>query len=222
MQRVQARTNDEEAMRVQFVALITMGMWLGGCAAPPAPSTGTPAVAPRAATAPATVPAGPARATLANAGFESTRPGHRGDPEGWFSFQHAGPLSYKYTVDATERRSGERSLRIDNTGPEIYGAIAQGVDARPWKGKDARLTAWVKTRGADDNGVVLTLLALQSGATVAQNFMPDAPIKGTTDWKRYTIMLPLPSSTDKLEVGMMLRGRGSAWLDDVELEILTP
>lgn len=209
-------------MFVRRLALIAAIAWLGGCAAPSSAPV-APVTSPVAASRPvAAAPAGPQRASLANAGFESTERGPRGDPQGWFSFQHAGPLSYKFTVDATERSSGERSLRIDNTGPEIYGAIAQGLDARPWRGKVARLSASVKTRDADDGGAVLTLLALQSGATLAQNFMPDAPIKGTTGWKRYTITLTLPANTDKVEVGAMLRGRGSMWFDDVELEIVEP
>ena len=75
---------------------------------------------------------------------------------------------------------------------------------------------------ANDNGAVLTLLATQSGSTMAQNFMLDAPIKGTTDWQRYTITLPIPPAADRVEVGMMLRGKGTVWLDDVELEIVLP
>lgn len=208
-------------MSHRILALIAAAAWLGGCATPPGPSAASPASATTAA-APATTPAGSQRVSLANAGFESTQPGPRGDPQGWFSFQHAGPVSYKFSVDATERHSGERSLRVDNSGPEIYGAIAQGLDARPWRGKVARLSGWVKTRDADDGGAVLTLLALQTGAMLAQNFMPDAPIKGTTGWKRYTITLTLPPGTDKVEVGLMLHGRGAVWLDDVELEIVEP
>jgi hypothetical protein len=212
-------------MSVRRLVLLAAAAWLGGCAAPPsAPVTpaASPLPAPKPVAATGATPAVLQRAGVANAGFEATAQGPRGDPQGWFSFQHAGPLSYKFTVDAAERKSGERSLRIDNTGPEIYGAIAQGVDARPWRGKVARLSAWVKTRDADDGGAVLTLLALQSGATLAQNFMPDAPIKGTTGWNRYTITLALPQNADKVEVGMMLQGRGAAWLDDVELEIVEP
>jgi hypothetical protein len=209
-------------MSIRSLALIVMAAWCSGCAAPGASPDTASTASTRPAAAPAAAPASARQANLLNPGFESTQPGPRGDPQGWFSFQHAGPVSYRFAVDATERRSGERSLRIDNTGPEIYGAIAQGVDARPWRGKVARMSGWVKTRDADEGGAVLTLLALQSGATLAQNFMPDAPIKGTNAWKRYTITLVLPPATDKLEVGAMLRGRGSVWLDDVELEIIEP
>lgn len=199
----------------RVAAAFALAACLAGCVTPS--STPTSAVP-----EPVPPPSSGTRVALINAGFESTTPGPRGDPEGWFSFQHAGPLSYTYKSDTSQKKSGERSLRIDNTGPEIYGAVAQAVDARPWKGKVARLSGWVKTSDANDNGAVLTLLATQSGATMAQNFMLDAPIKGTTDWKRYTITLLLPPATDRVEVGMMLRGKGAVWLDDVELEIVEP
>lgn len=202
-------------LRVRIGAAIALSVLVVGCVTPSTPPTA-------AAPEPVPPPAAGTRVALVNAGFESTVPGPRGDPEGWFSFQHAGPLSYKYTADTAQKKSGERSLRIDNIGPEIYGAVAQVVDARAWNGKTARMSAWVKTVDAIDNGAVLTLLATQRGATMAQNFMLETPIKGTIDWKRYTITLPVPPAVDRIEVGLMLRGKGTVWLDDVELELIDP
>ena len=164
----------------------------------------------------------PARAALTNPGFESDKRGPRGDPEGWFSFQHAGDLSYRFTVDPNEKRSGAKSLRVDNVGREPYGAMSQSTPGAPHAGKVARFSGWLKTRDANDNGAVLTLLALRSGATLSQNFMLDAPVKGTTGWKRYSIVLPLPAGTDAVEAGVMMRGKGSVWFDDAELEFVTP
>jgi len=192
---------------------------LASCAAP-GPGTGaspTPASTPAAKAAPA-----PARIALNNAGFESTERGARGDPPGWFSFQHAGDLSYRYVVDTAEPRSGARSLRIDNVGPEPYGAVAQSVRAGAYAGKVAKLTVWMRTRDANDNGAVPTLLVLASGATLAQNFMLDKPVKGTTPWTKYTLTLPVAKNADAVEVGAMMRGKGSLWLDDVELEFVDP
>ena len=159
-------------------------------------------------------------AVLVNPGFESSAASGRGDPEGWFSFQHAIEPSYRFSVDTVEPHGGARSLRIDNTGPDVYGAIAQSVDAAPHAGKVARYSAWLRTR--DTQSAVLTLVALKGGATVSNNFMADAPVAGTTPWTRYTITLPVPAGTDRVEIGAMLQGKGSLWLDDAELTFVTP
>jgi hypothetical protein len=195
---------------------LAAALLITGCAAPATPPT-TAGPLPPAAAAPA-----PSRFALTNAGFESTERGQRGDPPGWFSFQHAGVLSYRYVVDTLDPRSGPRSLRIDNIGPEPYGAVAQAVRAGPYRGKVARLTAWLRTKEANDNGAVLTLLVLAAGATLEQNFMLDRPVKGTTPWTRYTITIPVARGADTVEVGAMMRGKGSLWFDDVELEFVDP
>ncbi|MCC7215298.1 MAG: hypothetical protein IT517_00905 [Burkholderiales bacterium] len=159
---------------------------------------------------------------LANPGFESAQTGSRGDPEGWFTFQHAGPPSYRYVIDTERPHGGARSLRIENIGPEPYGAVAQALDARPHVGKTAKLTGWLRTRDANDAGAGLTLLVMQGGATVGYNFQYDAPVNGTTDWKRYSISVAIPRGADRLEIGAMMRGKGALWLDDVALEFVAP
>ena len=66
--------------------------------------------------------------------------------------------------------------------------------------------------------LLLTIVAMQSGAILTHNFMAETPVKGTTGWKRYTITLPLPKNAERIEIGAMMQGKGSLWLDDVELE----
>jgi hypothetical protein len=215
-------------MAMPIRSWIAAAALIGACATPadnpnsvPAPAIAPPlAAAPAAPAAPAAVPT--RGIVLVNPGFESAKPGAGGNPDGWFSFQHAGAVSYRYVVDTTEAHGGTRSLRIDNIGPEPYGAVAQIVAAAPHAGKVARLSGWLRTRDANDNGAVLTLLVMQGGATLAQNFMQDAAVKGTTGWKRYTITLPVARGADRIEVGAMMQGRGSMWFDDVELEFVVP
>jgi hypothetical protein len=181
---------------------------LGACATP------QPAATSAATPAPAVSAKG---VTLINPGFESTAPGRRSDPEGWFTFQHAGDKSYNFTLDTSDPHGGSRSLRIENVGPEPYGAVAQSVEAAAHAGKVARYSAWMKTRDANDTGAVLTILVLANGAVVAQNFMADAPVKGSKGWARYTITLPVAKNAERVEIGAMMQGKGSLWLDDVEL-----
>jgi hypothetical protein len=214
-------------MRPKGGALALSAALLAACATTtPAPAAGDrtqkPALAAPAAIAP-TAAATPARGpALVNPGFESTVPGRRGDPEGWFTFQHAGDKSYHFALDTSEPHGGARSLRIENVGPEPYGAIAQALDAKAYGGKVARLSAWMRTRDVSETGAVLTLVTLQSGALLAQNFMAEAPVKGTTDWKRYAITLPVTKGAERIEVGAMLQGKGILWLDDVEIDFVDP
>ena len=154
-------------------------------------------------------------AALVNPGFESSAVSGRGDPEGWFSFQHAIEPSYRFFVDTADPHGGARSLRIDNTGPDVYGAIAQSVDATLHAGKVARYSAWLRTR--DTQSAALTLVTFKGGATLSNNVMADAAVTGTTPWTHYTITLAVPAGADRIEIGAMLQGKGSLWLDDVEL-----
>jgi hypothetical protein len=162
---------------------------------------------------------------IVNPGFESTRPGSHGNPEGWVSIQHAGPLSYTFKLDPDVRRSGARSVRIDNVGPEPFGSIFQQIPAVPLRNRTVRLSAWMKTRAAAGSvtggGAVLTLQAMQSGATLAHEHMAAAPVKGTTDWTRREITLTIPATAEQVEAGAMLHGPGTLWLDDVEVDVVT-
>ena len=125
---------------------------------------------------------------------------------------------------ATVRHSGAASLRIDNVGPEPFGATYQRVDARPYRGQRLRWSAWLRTEDARGSmtggGAVLLIQAMQSGAPLAWNHMTDAPVRGTTPWQQLSIELDVPAAAEEIEVGAMLHGPGRLWLDDVVLEAL--
>ena len=63
-----------------------------------------------------------------NAGFESLVPGRRGDPEGWFTFQHAGDKSYHFVLDTWVSEgtplAGEVSFVLIVKSPHRAEAIA--------------------------------------------------------------------------------------------------
>jgi hypothetical protein len=161
---------------------------------------------------------------LINAGFESTKPGMSGNPEGWVSIQHAGDLSYTFRLDEAVRHAGARSVRIDNVGPEPFGSIYQQLPAAAHRGKRLRFSAWLRTesvRGsATGGGGVLILQAMQNGAPLAWNHMKDTAVAGSTEWQRYQVALDIPATADRIEVGAMLHGPGKLWLDDAVLETI--
>ena len=167
---------------------------------------------------------GPVSVPIVNGDFESTRPGLLGNPEGWFSVQHAGELSYVFRLDPAIRHSGAQSLRIDNVGPEPYGEIHQQLGAASFRGKTLRVRGWIRTRGVTGNslapGAVLTLQALRSGAIVAYNHGGDEVQKGDSEWTRHDTELAIPSAADQIEFGAMLPGPGQMWVDDIEVLVL--
>ena len=160
---------------------------------------------------------------LVNPGFESKNPGEGGNPEGWVAIQHAGAESYDFALDSGQKRSGTQSMRIKQIGPEPYGTIAQVLDGGRYAGRTVRLSAWIRTESIPDGrntGAALVLTAMRGGAILAHDFMARDRVRGTTDWQRYTIQLRLPPATTRLELGAMLEGAGTLWVDDFELEIV--
>lgn len=180
--------------------------------------------------------AGEARATtspIVNPGFESTKPGVNGNPEGWATFQHAGPVSFDFSLDSGEKKSGTQSLRIKRIGPEVYGSATQVVPAGAMAGKTVRLSAWVRTeaeRPADGKGgeapksrgpgAGLMLIAVRGSSILESDLMNKRQIRGTTPWTRYSIELAIPARATGVEIGAMLQGTGTVWIDDFELEVV--
>lgn len=163
---------------------------------------------------------------LANAGFESPAPSRQGAPDGWVAIQHAGPLSYTFTLDGEVFRSGARSLRIDNVGPEPWGALDQVITATPWRGKTLRFSAWLRTRDAKGNahgaGAGLAMQTRHGGYVVDQVRMRTDAVGGTTDWARYEVHLEVARTADQIEVGVNLFGPGTVWIDDAALDVVEP
>ncbi len=161
---------------------------------------------------------------LVNPGFESDEPGILGNPKGWFSSQHAGSKSYVFALDDAVAKSGRRSFRVVNIGPEPFGMISQALPARDLRGKTLRYSAWMRTQDAKGNGFgkggQMQIVAMRYGSPVAHNFGREIPATGTTEWTHYEVTLAVPQSADSVEVGALLFGSGTLWLDDVALEIV--
>ena len=186
------------------------------CEVPPRP----PLVPPEQAAKPV------ASVALLNPGFESAAPGTVGAPQGWLVGQHAGPPSYTFTHDAEAPRTGNLSLRIDNIGPEPWGALDQVIAATPLRGKMLRFSGWLRTRNASGNahggGAGLAMQTKRGGYVVEQARMRVNAVVGTTDWARYELHLHVANTADEIEVGVNLFGPGAVWIDDAALDVVEP
>jgi len=154
--------------------------------------------------------------TLANANFEEAA--EKNAVPKWIFRQHAGPTAYEIGVDTQDPGEGKASFRIHRTQKQVFGSISQVVALPDAAGKSMRLHAKVKT--ADVSGGQFTLtLSFQGNASGIIDLARSTGVSGTTAWHDLELETVVPTGTTNVTVGASLTGDGTAWLDDVHLEI---
>ncbi len=97
------------------------------------------------------------------------------------------------------------------------GSIGQSVDAAPFRGRDVKLVAHVRTQVIGDNAGQCWLRVDQPKAQ--QGFfdnMANRTIR-TPAWSAHEIVGKVDGDADRIAFGCFLRGPGRLWVDDVQL-----
>ncbi len=50
--------------------------------------------------------------------------------------------------------------------------------------------------------------------------MGDRPIKGTSEWKKYDVVLDVPSNSAAINFGILLAGTGEVWVSNLKFEVV--
>lgn len=85
-------------------------------------------------------------------------------------------------------------------------------------GRTIRFSGAIKTTGLDGFAGLWWRADGPNGVLAFDNMQARAP-KGTTDWTRYEVVLEVPRETVNINFGVLMPGKGSAWFDDLRLEI---
>lgn len=100
--------------------------------------------------------------------------------------------------------------------------LRQAIDAKPYRHKILRFTAWVATRQV--NAVKFWLVAGTNDRPKFFNIVASSgnwkePITGSKAWFPVSLTIgPLPCNADQVSFGMTLDGRGDAWMFRPRLE----
>jgi hypothetical protein len=134
-------------------------------------------------------------------------------PAGWENYMANG---YDYKLDSVVVKQGKYSVSITSkNGNAQFGAISCVIPSM-LTGSKIQLKGFIKT----ENVVGYAGLYLGIDGTGEFNNMFDKNIKGTADWKEYTIDLPYKSeSAEQINVGALLAGTGKIWFDDIRVYI---
>jgi len=157
------------------------------------------------------------RLTVANCGFEYYDLGSPGGAAPFWEITSGTPVSC-CAVDASVRRAGLRSQRI-----ELVDAVEASISQTTAKGsvtagKQYTFAAWVKTDrvvpGAHP-GARLGIRFLDSNGSAVGPDVWSSPVVGTTDWALKTVTAAAPAGAIRMRIECSLHGTGgTAWFDD--------
>jgi hypothetical protein len=101
-----------------------------------------------------------------------------------------------------------------------FGGMMQTNSAEELLGKRVRLSGWAKTEDANDGGghLWLRIDGQQRGVSLQFDNMDRNPIKGTTGWQQYSVVLDVPSEATALAYGFFVHGRGKMWVSGTKIE----
>ncbi|WP_157462921.1 hypothetical protein [Curvibacter gracilis] len=157
------------------------------------------------------------KVTLSNPSFSENVDG---GIKGWKAIEHRVRGNYAFELDTKIFHSAPSSAQIRQVSPEDYGVLKQEtLIPACWKGKLAKLSGYLRTDKAMGGGGALVLHVTDGSNILKWNHMSDDRVKGTQDWKRYTIELRIPDNGYMLETAVMLEDDGALWVDDLNLEI---
>lgn len=129
------------------------------------------------------------------------------------------PEDYDMGVDRSTAFTGSSSGYIKNNKlePKGFGTYMQMFDATQYRGKRLRLSAYVKAENVEEWAGMWMRVDVGQKAAAFDN-MQDRAIKGTHDWVQYTVVLNVDSKASAIAFGILLRGKGTVWIDDFSFD----
>ena len=143
-------------------------------------------------------------------------------PVGWFK-AGSQPKSYEMGIDKGAGQDGKNAATIKSTAKKIngFGTLMQECLPDKFLGKRIRMSGYVKSKDVNDKaGLWLRIDQADSKKPLSFDNMLDRPITGTTDWKKYEIILNVPSNASMIAYGALIVGTGQIWFDNLAFEIV--
>jgi len=143
-------------------------------------------------------------------------------PSGWWKNGTNNAVAYVAGVDRSNAHDGLPSAYVKSIEPvtQGFGGMMQMCTAENFLGKRLRFSAWMKTENTNDGGAHLWFRVdgKETNSMLQFDNMDSRPVKGTTDWQQYAIVLDVPANSAALAYGFFVQGNGQAWVSGVKIE----
>jgi hypothetical protein len=144
-------------------------------------------------------------------------------PEGWFK-AGANPDSYDMGIDKGAGQNGKNAATIKSLSNKRkkWGTLMQNSLPTKYLGKKIKMSGFMKSANVSDwAGFWLRVDGSENKwNSLSFDNMYDRAIKGTTDWKKYEIVLNVPNTTTNIAFGALLNGPGQIWFENLNFEIV--
>jgi hypothetical protein len=105
--------------------------------------------------------------------------------------------------------------------PQGFGTLMQMTQVGQYSGRRVRFSGFVKSDKVTQwAGLWFRVDGPNPNQQLSFDNMQDRPIKGTTDWTRYEIVLDVPGEAQRLAFGILLAGGGQVWMDELKFEVV--
>lgn len=139
----------------------------------------------------------------------------------WRIAEDSDRQSYEINLDETIYRSGVKSASIklrDKIGdPSRKASLMQTIRADAYRNKRMRLSAFLKSENVENAGLWFRIDG-ESMQVLGLDNMGNRPVKGTTDWSKYEMVVDVPVAAQQIVFGAFLKGAGQIWVDDLSFD----
>jgi len=142
-------------------------------------------------------------------------------PKGWFRAGNR-PNDYEMATDRQVTHSGKSSASLKSIVSEAngFGTLMQTFKAGTFRGKRVRMSGHARAEEIIGWAGFWMRVDGGKGEPLAFDNMEKRAIKGTSDWRKYEIVLDVSEKAEEVAFGMLLSGKGQVWLDDLKFEIV--
>jgi hypothetical protein len=109
-------------------------------------------------------------------------------------------------------------LRCKRPTVEGFGTLMQNFPAGVYAGRRLRFTAFLRTDRVQYRAGLWMRIDTREFSKLAN--MEDQPVKGTTAWRRYGIVLDIPKDAHRISFGVLLAGSGTVWINQVAVDAM--
>lgn len=141
-------------------------------------------------------------------------------PDGW---RCPTQINFGAELTAEQPKSGKHAAVLYSKesaeSGSSFGNLMQAIDATPFRGRRVRFRASVRMEGQMGRAQLWMRVDRAANKTGFFDNMGNRPIT-SGQWREYEIVGDIEDDAEVLNIGMLLLGKGKAWLDAVSIEDL--